>query len=240
MLRFSRLVRLIGPVRLIGAFVVIVIGGVAAIASQTGQTYEQMHAKHHSSGSQDMGQQGHHDGAYEGHHGHHDGSYMGHYGEGGAAKPTKHARHKHDHVNMPGLQGVDTTDVEISDLKTIFINHMKIDRVVENLPTGIRTVTESDDEDLRESIVTHVAFMVTRLEEGRNPEVMIQSPTLNLLFDRYDEIDTVMEMTDLGIEVIQTSENSEVVALLQKHAAEVSDMSARGMAAVHERMMKAN
>jgi hypothetical protein len=101
-------------------------------------------------------------------------------------------------------------------------------------------VTESDDEDLRESIVTHVAFMVTRLEEGRNPQVMIQSPTLDLLFDRYEEIDTVIETTDLGIEVVQTSENAKVVALLQKHAAEVSDMSKRGMAAVHERMMNSN
>jgi len=238
--RFSSPVRLFRSFRLIGVFALLVTGGMAAIASQTGQTYDQMHAKHHSSGSQKMGNDGHHDGAYDGHHGHHDGSYMGHYGEGEAAKPSMHARHKHDEVNMPGLQGIDTTDVEISDLKTIFINHMKIDRVVENLPNGIRTVTESDDADLRESIVTHVAFMVTRLEEGRNPQVMIQSPTLNLLFDRYDEIDTVIEMTDLGIEVIQTSENSEVVALLQKHAAEVSDMSARGMAAVHERMMKSN
>lgn len=238
------------PLGLIGVLAVIMTGGMAAVASQTGQTsqtsqtYEQMHAKHHSSGSQKMGHDGHHDGhhggAYEGHHGHHDGSYTGHYGEGTAAEPAKHARHKHDHINMPGLHGVDTTDVEVSDLKTIFINHMKIDRVVENLPNGIRTVTESDDADLRDSIVTHVAFMVTRLEEGRNPQVMIQSPTLNLLFDRYDEIDTVIEMTDLGIEVIQTSENSEVVALLQKHAAEVSDMSERGMAAVHERMMKSN
>ena len=31
---------------------------------------------------------------------------------------------------------------------------------------GIKTITETDDEDLRESIVTHVAFMVTRLEDG--------------------------------------------------------------------------
>ncbi len=79
--------------------------------------------------------------------------------------------------------------------------------------------------------------MVTRLEEGRNPQVIIQSPTLDLLFDRYDEIDTVMEMTQPGIEVVQTSGNPEVVALLQKHAAEVSDTAERGMAAVHERMM---
>jgi hypothetical protein len=225
------------PMILTGVLVVFVTVSQGLMASQSGQTYEQMHAKHHSTRSQEMG---HHGGAYEGHHGHHDGNYMGHYGEESAENPAKHARHKHDHVNMPGLQGVDTTDVEVSDLKTIFINHMKIDRVVENLPNGIRTVTESDDKDLRESIVTHVAFMVTRLEEGRNPQVMIQSPTLNLLFDRYDEIDTVIEMTDLGIEVVQTSDNDEVVALLQKHAAEVSDMSKRGMAAVHERMMNSN
>jgi hypothetical protein len=45
-------------------------------------------------------------------------------------------------------------------------------------------------------------------------------------------------MIELGVEVIQTSANSEVVALLQQHAAEVSDMAARGMQAVHERMMQ--
>ena len=38
------------------------------------------------------------------------------------------------------------------------------------------------------------------------------------------------------MKVVQTSENAEVVRLLQAHAAEVSDMSARGMVAVHERM----
>ena len=38
--------------------------------------------------------------------------------------------------------------------------------------------------------------------------------------------------------VVQTSTDPEVVAALQIHAAEVSDMSARGMQAVHEMMMK--
>ena len=198
------------------------------------QTYQKMHSQHHSAESQD-GHHGHHNGAYEGHD-HHGDSYMGH-GDGTMPKQKKHGRHNHDEVNMPGLQGVDTTDVEISDLKTIFVNHAKISRRVENIENGIRTITESEDETLRESIITHVAFMVTRLEEGRNPQVIIQSPTLDLLFDRYDEIDTVMEMTATGIEVVQTSGNPEVVALLQKHAAEVSDMAEHGMAAVHERMM---
>ena len=141
---------------------------------------------------------------------------------------------------MPGLHGIDTTQVEISDLKNIFTNHMKINRRVEQLPNGIKTITKTDDDDLRESIVTHVALMVTRLEEGRNPQVIIQSPTLDLLFDRYDEIETNVEITNRGVQVIQTSSNRDVVALLQQHAAEVSDMSERGMRAVHERMMKSH
>ena len=80
--------------------------------------------------------------------------------------------------------------------------------------------------------------MVTRLQEGKNPEVFIQSPTLDRLFEVYGHIETEIEMTDLGVTVIQTSSNPDVVKFLQTHAAEVSDMSARGMAAVHERMMK--
>ena len=43
-------------------------------------------------------------------------------------------------------------------------------------------------------------------------------------------------MSATGVVVIQTSTDANVVALLQAHAAEVSDMSARGMQAVHERM----
>ena len=33
---------------------------------------------------------------------------------------------------------------------------------------------EAVDETLREAIVSHVSMMVTRLQEGRNPEVIIQ------------------------------------------------------------------
>ena len=81
-------------------------------------------------------------------------------------------------------------------------------------------------------------MMVTRLQEGKNPEVIIQSPTLDALFEVYDEIETEIELTEKGVKVIQTSANSDVVGLLQTHAAEVSDMSKRGMQAVHERMAK--
>ncbi len=144
--------------------------------------------------------------------------------------------HTHDEVNMPGLQGKDTTEQEVNDLKTIFRAHKGIGRVVSNIPNGIITTTEATDIKLREAIISHVSMMVTRLQEGKNPEVIIQSPTLDALFEVYEEIDTEIELTDTGVKVTQTSENPDVIKLLQTHAAEVSDMSKRGMQAVHERM----
>ena len=146
--------------------------------------------------------------------------------------------HQHDEVNMPGLQGEDITDQEVNDLKQLFQKHNEIKRLVENIPNGIITVTETDNEELRSSIVDHVTMMVTRLQEEKNPQVIIQSPTLHEIFEYYDEIETEIELTEKGISLIQTSENPEVVALLQQHAAEISDMVDRGMQAVHERMMK--
>jgi hypothetical protein len=159
----------------------------------------------------------------------------------GAQLENKHKKgHKHDEVNMPGLQGKDTTEQEVNDLKEIFRSHKGIIRSVSNIESGIVTITEAENETLRQAIVSHVTMMVTRLQEGKNPEVIIQSPTLDALFDVFEEIDTDIELTDMGIKVIQTSTNLEVVKLLQKHADEVSDMSKRGMVAVHERMMKKN
>ena len=147
------------------------------------------------------------------------------------------ANHQHDEVNMPGLQGQDTTEQEVQDLKTIFQQHPDIQRQVVNLFNGIQTTTESDNPEVRSAIVGHVAMMVARLEAGRNPKVMIQSPTLDALFDVHDQISTQVDSTPGGVVVTQTSANPEVVTLLQQHAAEVSDMSARGMQAVHQRMM---
>mgnify|MGYP001357377194 FL=1 len=73
----------------------------------------------------------------------------------------------------------------MNDLKEIFRSHKGIIRVVSNLENGIVTTTESKNKTLREAIVSHVTMMVTRLQEGKNPEVIIQSPTLDALFDVY-------------------------------------------------------
>ena len=87
-------------------------------------------------------------------------------------------------------------------------------------------------------IASHVVGMINRVEEGRDPQIFIQSPTLDIFFERRDRIETQIEMTDRGIEIVQTSDDPEVVAALHKHAGEVSAMADRGMAAVHEMMME--
>ena len=143
----------------------------------------------------------------------------------------------HDEVTMPGLRGLDASPQESFEMEVLFRTFPEIDREVTNLPAGIRTHTFTDIPDLRAVLVSHVVGMIARVEEGRDPQVFIQSPTLAILFERRASIVTEIEATDTGIAVIQTSDDPEVVAALQIHAAEVSDMVARGMQAVHERMM---
>jgi len=144
---------------------------------------------------------------------------------------------QHDEVNMPMLHGTDTTKLEVEELKAMFRNHSDITRSVELLPNGIKTLTETDNEELVAFVIGHAAGMINRVEENRDPGVPIQSPTLIPLFEKGHLIKTEIETTETGILVIQTSDDAEVVAALQKHAMEVSDLADRGMAAVHEQMM---
>lgn len=144
----------------------------------------------------------------------------------------------HDEVTMPGLRGLNATPEESQELAVIFRNFQTIEREVENLPNGIRTVTSSTNEDVMAVLVSHVVGMIDRVEAGDDPEIMIQSPTLDVFFLRGDEIETEIEVTDAGIVVVQTSADPELVAALQTHAAEVTDMADRGMQAVHEMMMR--
>ena len=145
---------------------------------------------------------------------------------------------QHDEVNMPMLNGVDTTESEMSELKALFQNHKDITRSVELLPNGIKTLTETKDEELRAALVGHSAGMITRVEQGKNPQIPIQSLTLKTLFEGRDTIVTEIEITDYGIAIIQTSTDPKVVAALQEHALEVSDLTERGMESVYQQMMK--
>ena len=143
----------------------------------------------------------------------------------------------HNVIGTPMLEGRDTEDYEVAELRALFENHSALTRTVENLPNGIRTVTETDDPDLRDALSSHIMSMVLRVDEKRDPEIPIQSLTLDVLFETSELITTELDHTPTGIALVQTSDDPEVVAALQTHAAEVSDLAARGMQSAHEAMM---
>jgi len=147
-------------------------------------------------------------------------------------------KHKHDTVNMPGLVGENATPEESAEIATLFRNFKKITRSVENLTNGIRTVTKSEDEAVMGILVSHATKMINRVRENDDPKIRIQSPTLDIFFLSGDKIQSEVSVTDEGLVIVQTSTNPDVVAALQTHAAEVTDMADRGMDAVHEMMMK--
>ena len=117
----------------------------------------------------------------------------------------------------------------------LLMNHARIKRTVTNLPDGIRTVTESDNPQVAQAIQAHVASMSQRLKDGR--EFNIFSTTLPVLFENRDRIKSTVEMTARGAVVTRTSSDTKVVAALQAHAAEVTELVQEGMIAMRRGMM---
>ncbi len=137
---------------------------------------------------------------------------------------------------MPGLMGRDASPEESAEIAAMFAAFETITREVDNLDDGIRTVTRSSDPEVMAILVSHVVGMIDRVETGRDPEIIVQSPTLDIFFERSDAIETTIDVTDDGIVVVQTSTDPDVVAALHTHAGEVSAMADRGMDALHDMM----
>jgi len=136
-----------------------------------------------------------------------------------------------------GVQHDDAFRADMGLVHEMLASHESIKRTVANLPNGIRTVTESDDPKVAQIIKAHVASMEQRLKDGRVFNLF--SPTIPMLFENKDKIKTTVEATEKGSALVQTSDDPKVVAALQAHAAEVSELARDGMAAMM-RGMRAN
>ena len=132
---------------------------------------------------------------------------------------------------MAGMHSGDAAfQADMQLVHEMLAGHDKIKRSVENLPDGIRTVTESEDPQVARALKAHVASMEQRLKDGRVFNLF--SSTLPVLFDSKDKIKTEVQMTEKGAVVTQTSADAKVVAALQAHAGEVSELARDGMAAM--------
>jgi hypothetical protein len=132
--------------------------------------------------------------------------------------------------NVAGAQHDDAFAADMGLVHEMLGDHDRIKRTVTNLPNGISTVTESDDPRVAQTIKAHVASMQQRLKEGRVFNLF--SPTLPVLFANQDKIQTKVETTGNGAIVTQTSDDPTVVAALQAHAVEVSELARDGMVAM--------
>lgn len=132
------------------------------------------------------------------------------------------------------MQGDEAFGADMQLVHGMLQNNEKIKRTVTNLPDGIRTVTESDDPQVAAFITAHVASMEKRLSEGKIFNLF--SPTLPVLFENKDRIKTAVEVSDKGATVTQTSGDPKVVAALQAHAVEVSELAQEGMTAFMRNM----
>jgi hypothetical protein len=138
-----------------------------------------------------------------------------------------------DGMMGPGMMGDDGQDMQI--VHQLFAYHDQIRRSVETVPGGVKTVTESDNPEIAALIQQHVASMHQRLEAGRWFAMMSQ--TLPTLFQNADHYQRQSQLTDNGVEVTKTSDDSTLAETLREHAQEVTQYVENGMPGMGGGMM---
>lgn len=138
---------------------------------------------------------------------------------------------------MMGMHADSATMGEMAVIHELMQNHSRITRSVTNLPDGIRTVTESDDSLTADRIKQHVARMAVRVSAQDDPGLPMETAALRAIYRNGSGIVTRIDTTAKGMVVVQQSTDSATVAALQRHAAEVTELVRRGMAAMHDAMM---
>ncbi len=106
--------------------------------------------------------------------------------------------------------------------------HRSIRRTVEEVPGGVRTRTVTTRPELVEALREHVRQMAGRLE--RRQVVRPWDRVFRDVFEHADEVTIRWEEIEGGIEVTETSANSDVIPLIRAHARKVDSFVAGGRA----------
>jgi hypothetical protein len=118
---------------------------------------------------------------------------------------------------------------EHSNVLHLLSSHQEITRKVEEIPGGVRTTTTTTEPELVETLRAHVRQMSRHVKQGQ--PVRMWDPVFRDIFAHYDEIALVAKDIKDGIEVTETSENSELVPLIRAHAKKIDGFVAEGHAA---------
>lgn len=139
----------------------------------------------------------------------------------------------------PGMMGrgpgaMEGMREDMTTLHAMFADKNKIRRKVKNLPNGAVAVTESDDEKIADLLREHVPAMEDRVHGNTPLPPMTFHPIFVELIKHADDYDLVYEDTDKGIKATYTSDDPEVVKLVQEHAKLVSRFIKNGMGEIHK------
>jgi len=127
-------------------------------------------------------------------------------------------QHHHQHEKSPERAQRHERDQAV--FHELLRQHDAIRREVENIETGIRAVTESDDPGLAGLIRGHVHEMHRRLEEGF--ALRHWDPPFAEIFAQKDKVRLEVRDTDKGVAIMETSDDPNVVKLIQAHGVVVS------------------
>lgn len=113
-------------------------------------------------------------------------------------------------------------------IRSLLNQHDKIERTVEDVPGGVRTVTTSDDPEVTGRIRRHVWQMKQRIEKGT--PIRRMDPVFRELFKHHEKIEMRIEEVPDGVRVIETSDDPGVSSLIRQHARRfVSEAVEQGM-----------
>lgn len=122
----------------------------------------------------------------------------------------RRARHKHDQ----------------SIFHELLRRHKDIKREVEEIPNGIRARTWALDPELVPLLHDHAEQMHLRVKEKFG--LRFWDPAFAELFAQADKVEMTMRLTENGVDVLETSDDPNVVKLIRAHGATVSAFVDRG------------
>jgi hypothetical protein len=109
------------------------------------------------------------------------------------------------------------------------LDHRKdIKRAVKEIDGGVETVTESEVRDVAAKIREHAEAMHGRVKAGKG--IHLRDPLFAEIFKNAGKIEMVVEKTDKGVRVTETSKDPYVAKLIRAHARVVSGFIENGHA----------
>ncbi|MDD8023203.1 MAG: hypothetical protein PHX82_08865 [Paracoccaceae bacterium] len=133
-----------------------------------------------------------------------------HRGAGHCGDPARAARHRHDQ----------------SVFHTLLARHTEIRRTVTRTAQGIVTLTISGSADIVALLHDHAHEMHRRMTEGFG--LRHWDPAFAEIFAQKDKVQMQVETLPDGVRVVETSDDPNVVLLIQAHGAQVSRFVAGG------------